>query len=146
VTYSFTDEIWTTPEVPSEMKDVQEFDSVSAKNDAGVDTKDLLSSMQNMRNNSGMMMAQLFGSKPGAADAFAQMGKELAKIKGTRLIEITRMGGTGLASINRVQMAPSAGAECSSVAGQVATNTAQNTTSARLPRPPVTSAALVGQL
>jgi hypothetical protein len=132
VTYSFTDEIWTTPEVPSEMKDVQEFDKrFGEKMMQGVDTKDLLSSMQNMRNNSGMMMAQLFGSKPGAADAFAHMGKELAKIKGTRLIEITRMGGSGTG----IDQSGANGAQAqapngSSVAGQVATNTAQNTTSA----------------
>lgn len=96
VTYTTTTEIWTTPDVPAEMKDVQDFDMrFGMKMMQGADVKDLMASMANMRNGGQMMMAQLFGSKPGAADAFAQMGKEMAKIKGTRLVEITRMGGSG---------------------------------------------------
>lgn len=131
ITYSFTDEIWTTPDVPSEMKEVQEFDKrFGEKMMQGADVKDLMASMQNMRNNAGMGMAQMFSSKPGAADAFAQMQKELSKIKGTRLIEITRMGGTGTGidpGPGGNQAPPPNG---NAVAGQVATDTAKNTTSA----------------
>jgi len=61
----------------------------------GADIKDLMSSMANMRNGTQMAMMQMFGSKPGAADAFAEMQKQMAKITGTRLVEITRMGGSG---------------------------------------------------
>jgi hypothetical protein len=61
----------------------------------GADIKDLMGSMANMRNGSQMAMMQMFGSKPGAADAFAEMQKQMAKITGTRLVEITRMGGSG---------------------------------------------------
>ena len=96
ITYTTTTEIWTTPDVPSEMKEARDFDMrFGLKLMQGADVKDLMASMANMRNGSQMAMAQMFGSQPGAADAFAQMGKEMAKIKGTRLIEITRMGGSG---------------------------------------------------
>ena len=96
ITYTTTTEIWTTPDVPAEMKEARDFDMrFGQKMMQGMDVKDLMGSMANMRNGSQMAMTQMFGSKPGAADAFAQMGKEMAKIKGTRLIEITRMGGSG---------------------------------------------------
>ena len=98
ITYAFTDEIWTTPDLPAEMKDVRDFDMrFGQKMMQGVDVKDLASNMANMRNGAQMAMMQMFGSQPGASDAFAQMQKEMAKITGTRLIEITRMGGSGTA-------------------------------------------------
>jgi hypothetical protein len=96
ISYDFTDEIWTTPTLPAEMKDAQEFDvRFGKKLMEGMDVKDLMGNMANMRNGSQMAMMQMFGGKPGAADAFAQMEKEMAKITGTRLVEITRMGGSG---------------------------------------------------
>lgn len=133
ITYSFTDEIWTTADLPAEMKEVQDFDKrFGEKLMQGMDVKDLMGSMANMRNGAGMAMAQMFGSKPGAADAFAQMQKEEAKITGTRLIEITRMGGSGT-GMEAQPGTPGSGAATpsgSSAAGQVATSTAQNTTAA----------------
>jgi hypothetical protein len=133
ITYSFTDEIWTTPELPAEMKEVQDFDKrFGEKLMQGMDVKDLMGSMANMRNGSQMGMMQMFGSKPGAADAFAQMQKEMAKITGTKLIEITRMGGSGT-GMEAQPSTPATGAAApsgSSVAGQVATSTAQTTAGA----------------
>jgi hypothetical protein len=132
ITYAFTNEIWTTPEVPQEMKDVQDFDMRFGKKlMEGMDVKDLMSSMANMRNGGQMAMMQMFGAKPGAGDSFAQMQKELAKIKGTRVLEITRMGGSGT-GMEAQPGTPASGAQTpsgSSAAGQVATNTAQNTAS-----------------
>jgi hypothetical protein len=132
IIYSFTDEIWTTPELPAEMKEVQDFDKrFGEKMMQGMDVKDLMASMANMRNGSQMGMMQMFGSKPGAADSFAQMQKEQAKIKGTRLLEITRMGGSGT-GIQPQPGTPASGAPApsgSTVAGQVATDTAKNTAS-----------------
>jgi hypothetical protein len=96
ITYDFTDEIWTTPTLPAEMKDAQDFDvRFGKKLMQGTEVKDLMGNMASMRNGSQSAMMQMFGAKPGAADAFAQMEKELAKITGTRLVEITRMGGSG---------------------------------------------------
>jgi hypothetical protein len=126
ITYSFTDEIWTTPEVPAEMKEVEEFDKrFGRKLMQGVDLKDVLNNMASMRNNSQMSMMQLFGSKPGAGDAFVEMGKELSKIKGTRVLEITRMGGAGTgmqAQPGDAPPPPTAG----QVAGQTASDSASN--------------------
>jgi hypothetical protein len=133
ITYSLTTEIWTTPDVPAEIKDVQDFDKrFGEKMMQGVDVKDLMANMANMRNGSQIGMMQMFGSKPGAADAFAQMGKEMAKITGTKLIEITRMGGSGT-GMEAQPGTPASGAQApsgSTVAGQVANSTAQNTASA----------------
>jgi len=135
ITYSFTDEIWTTADVPTEMKEVQDFDKrFGEKMMQGMDTKELMASMANMRNGAGMAMAQMFGAKPGAADAFAQMQKEQAKITGTRLIEITRMGGSGTGMEPQpgtpANGAPGQPSGAPTVAGQVATDTAKNTASA----------------
>jgi hypothetical protein len=96
VTYSFVEEIWTTPSLPDEMKAVNDFDlRFGRQMMQGVDIPDLFSNMSAMRNGSGAAMAQMFGSQPGAADAFKQMQVEMAKITGTKVIEITRMGGSG---------------------------------------------------
>jgi hypothetical protein len=130
ITYAFTDEIWTTPDEPAEMKDVHDFDKrFGEKMMQGADVKDLLANMQNMRNGAQMGMMQMFGSHPGAGDAFAQMGKEMAKITGTRLIEITRMGGSGT-GIQGQPSDPNAPPPPTGnqVAGQVASDTAKSST------------------
>lgn len=147
VAYSMTTEIWTTPDVPDEMKEVQDFDMRFGKKlMEGAD----LSAYKNMfaanrNNNSGMAM--LFNGKPGAADAFAQMGKEMAKIKGTRILEITRMGGTGtgIAGAPNGQSAPPPPSG-SSVAGQVATDTATQTAAGESGRLGIPGSALAGSL
>jgi len=129
VTYSFVEEIWSTPTVPDEMQAVRDFDlRFGQQMMQGMDVKDLMRSMSNMRNGSGMALAQMFGAQPGAADSFAQMQKELAKITGTRLLEITRMGGQGTGiSAQPASSNGSTSTSGSSVAGQVATDTVQQT-------------------
>jgi hypothetical protein len=115
------------------MKAVEEFDQRFYKAMlAGVDMKEM---MANMQNSSAAAMSQIFGGKPGAAEAFAQMQKELAKIKGTRILEIQRMGGTGTgiaatppaAGGNSSPATPPPPQNGGSVAGQVATDTATKT-------------------
>jgi hypothetical protein len=149
IAYTMTDEIWTTPDVPAEMKEVQEFDKrFGEKLMQGMDVKDLMASMSNMRNGSQMGMMQMFGSKPGAADAFAQMQKEQAKITGTRLIEITRMGGSGT-GIEAQPATPGTSGQTPngpSVAGQVATDTATQTASQESGRLGIPGSALGGAL
>jgi hypothetical protein len=135
ITYSVTDEIWTTPDLPAEMKEVQDFDKrFGEKLMQGMDVKDLMASMANMRNGSQMGMMQMFGAKPGASDAFAQMQKEQAKITGTKLIEIMRMGGSGT-GMEAQPATPATGAPTtsgasgssgSSVAGQAASGAASS--------------------
>jgi hypothetical protein len=92
VTYTMTSEIWTTAFVPTAMKDLRDFDMRFGKAlMAGAD----MSAFRNMGRSADAAMAQMFAGRPGAADAFAQMKKESAKIQGTRVLEITRMGGSG---------------------------------------------------
>jgi hypothetical protein len=148
VAYTLTTEIWTTPDMPPEMKEVQDFDMRFAKAlMAGVD----LAAFKNMAANSNAAMAQMFGGKPGAAEAFAQMQKELAKIKGTRILEIQRMGGTGTG----IAAPPTSGAGGSSTtpppsggsaAGQVASDTAKNTAAGESGRLGIPGSALGGAL
>lgn len=130
VAYTMTTEIWTTPDVPPEMLEVQDFDQRFGKEMmAGAD----LAAFKNMAASSNAAMTQMFGGKPGAADAFAQTQKELAKITGTRILEVQRMGGSGTGI---AEPPPASGANGSAataptsggtVAGQVATDTATNT-------------------
>jgi hypothetical protein len=72
--------------------------------------------------------AQIFSSKPGTAEAMTQMQKEMAKLKGTRVMEVTRMGGDAPAGTQTTAgTAPGAASSGTSVATQVATDTASQT-------------------
>jgi len=130
ITYSMTTEVWTTPVLPAEMQEVRDFDMrFGQKLMQGMDASALMASWAGMRNGSSMAMAQMFGSTPGAADAFAQMQKELAKIKGTRILEIQRMGGTGTGIADTGASGSATPPSGSDVAGQVANDTAKQTAS-----------------
>src|SRR6202453_4006045 len=122
MTYVVTTDAWIAPD-PPEVKEIQDFDlRMGQKLMAGMDLSAFKPQMGQMsQNNAGM--AQLFGGKPGSAEAMAQMGKEIAKLKGTRVMEVTRMGGSGTgptAAQNTAQAAPAAApaSGSGSVAGQ----------------------------
>jgi hypothetical protein len=125
MTYVVTTDAWIAPD-PPEVKEIQDFDMrMGQKLMAGVD---LSAWKSQMSQNAGM--AQLFGGKPGSAEAMAQMSKEIAKLKGTRVMEVTRMGGSGTGpgvTQNTAQAAPAAAPSTGAVAGQVATDTATQT-------------------
>jgi hypothetical protein len=127
VTYVITTDTWIAPD-PPEVKEIQDFDlRMGQKLMAGVD---LSAFKSQMTQNAGM--AQLFGGQPGSAEAMAQMGKEMAKLKGTRVMEVTSMGGAGSGpgvtpAQNAGQTAPAPGNGSGAVAGQVATDTAAQT-------------------
>jgi hypothetical protein len=98
VTYSIITDIWTAPE-PSEMKEVDEFYARYAKKlMQGVDTDALLKAMTPRID--GAAVAPLFAKNPGMGPALQEatkkMASEMAKIKGTRILEITRMGGDAM--------------------------------------------------
>jgi hypothetical protein len=131
MTYVVTTDAWIAPD-PPEVKEIQDFDlRMGQKLMAGMDLSAFKAQMTQMsQSNAGM--AQLFGGKPGSAEAMAQMGKEIAKLKGTRVMEVTRMGGSGTgptAAQNTAQAAPAAApaSGSGSVAGQAATDTATQT-------------------
>jgi hypothetical protein len=95
MTYVVTTDTWIAPD-PPEVKEVQDFDSRFAqKLMAGVDFTAFKAQMTQMRDSSqNPALMQMFGGKPGSAEAMAQMGKEMAKLQGTRVMEVTRMGGS----------------------------------------------------
>ena len=91
VTYVVTTDAWIAPD-PPEVKEVQDFDKrFGQKLMAGVD----MSAWRSQMAGQNPAMAQLFGGKPGSQEAMAQMAKEMAKLQGTRVMEVTRMGGSG---------------------------------------------------
>src|ERR1700733_6818941 len=96
VTYVVTTDAWITPD-PPEVKEIQDFDKrFGQKLMEGVDLsafKAQMSQMHNMSQNPGM--SQMFAGKPGSAEAMSEMAKEMAKLQGTRVMEVTRMGGSG---------------------------------------------------
>jgi hypothetical protein len=125
MTYVVTTDAWISPD-PPEVKELQDFDKRFAqKLMAGVDLSAWKAQMTHQ--NPGMM--QMFASKPGSEEAMAQMSKEMAKLQGTRVMEVTSMGGSGTGPgvvQNSAQSAPPA-TSGNSVAGQVATDTAAQT-------------------
>jgi hypothetical protein len=91
VTYVVTTDAWIAPD-PPEVKEVQEFDKRFAqKMMAGVD----MSAWKSQMTSQNPAMAQMFGGKPGSQEAMAEMAKEMAKIQGTRVMEVTSMSGSG---------------------------------------------------
>ena len=128
IDYTITTDTWVAPD-PPEVAALQEFDKrFGEKLMQGVDAKAMAEQWKQMGSSSNAAMAQLLGGKPGASDAMAQMAKEIAKLKGTRVMEITSMGGVGPAG---AAGAPATGAPPtgSSVGGQIAGDTANQTAS-----------------
>src|SRR5882757_7839395 len=109
VTYVVTTDACITPD-PPEVKEIQDFDKrFGLKLMEGVDLSAFKAQMtRGMGQNPGM--SQMFAGKPGSADAMAEMAKEMAKLQGTRVMEVTRMGGsgTGPASAQNSEPAPAA--------------------------------------
>lgn len=122
LTYAVTTDAWIAPD-PPEVKEIQEFDARMAKQ--MMEGADLSAFMKPGGANTGL--AQMFGGKPGTAEAMAQMQKEMAKIKGTRVMEVTRMGGDAPAGSQTAAATPGAASPGTSVATQVATDTAAQT-------------------
>src|SRR5579863_659672 len=122
VTFTVTTDAWIAPD-PPEVKEIQDFDVRMGKK--MMEGADLSAFTKPAGANAGL--AQMFGSKPGTAEAMAQMHTELAKLKGTRVMEVTRMGGDAPANAQQQQTAGSGGSvvgDASQAAGTAATNAA----------------------
>jgi hypothetical protein len=125
-TYVVTTDAWITPD-PPEVKEIQDFDKRFAqKLMEGVDLsafKAQMAQMNDMSKNPGL--SQMFAGKPGSAEAMSEMAKEMAKLQGTRVMEVTKMGasGTGPAgaqnSPQNQEPAPSAAPANNSVSGML---------------------------
>lgn len=127
VDYTVTTDAWITPD-PPQIKEIADFDlRMGQKLMQGVDMSALADQMKQMQGAGNASMAQLMGGKPGASDAMAQMTKEVAKLKGTRVLETTSMG--GLVPAGTVVAGSSATPPLTgqSIAAQVATDTATQT-------------------
>jgi hypothetical protein len=95
MTYTVTTDAWIAPD-PPEVKEIQDFDlRFGQKLMAGVDMAAFRDQMIQMRQTTqSPAMMQMFGGKPGSEEAMTQMAKEMAKLQGTRVMEVTRMGGS----------------------------------------------------
>ena len=141
ITYTVTTDAWIAPD-PPEVKEIQDFDArMGKKMMEGAD----LSAFKPGGTNAGL--AQIFGSKPGTAEAMTQMQKEMAKLKGTRVMEVTRMGGDAPAGAQTTAgTTPGATSTGTSVATQVATDTAGQTAASESGRLGVVGSALGNSL
>ena len=91
VTYVVTTDAWIAPD-PPEVKEIQDFDKrFGEKLMAGVD----FSAWKAQMTDANPALSQMLSAQPGSQDAMAQMAKEMAKLQGTRVMEVTRMGGSG---------------------------------------------------
>jgi hypothetical protein len=131
--YTMTTDTWVAPD-PPEIAVLQDFDKrFGMKLMQGVDAKAMAEQWKQMGAQMGAQgnagIAQLLGGKPGASDAFAQMAKEVAKLKGTRVMEITSMGGLAPAGSPGTASAPPSGPppSANSVGTQIANDTANQT-------------------
>jgi hypothetical protein len=123
ITYTVTTDAWIAPD-PPEVKEIQNFDVHMAKK--MMEGADLSAFMNSRGANPGL--AQMFGGKPGTAEAMTQMQKEMAKLKGTRVMEVTRMGGDAPGGAQTTAgTTPVETSTGPSVPTQVATDTATQT-------------------
>jgi hypothetical protein len=136
VTYSVITDIWSAPE-PPEMRAIDDFYVRYGKKLAqGIDGAAILKSLQPGLNQSGM--SSLFASQPGVGAAMPDMMKKMAvemeKIKGVRLLTVTRVGGEGMvapsADAARTTAANSSGSAMSNAGTMAAKQVATDTTSA----------------
>ena len=91
MTYVVTTDAWIAPD-PPEVKEIQDFDKrFGQKLMAGVDFSAWKAQMTNPKSGDG----QMFAASPDRRKPWPQMAKEMAKLQGTRVMEVTSMGGSG---------------------------------------------------
>jgi hypothetical protein len=129
VTYNYVTDIWTTPD-PPELLAVQDFyRRYAAKMMEGVDVTALMTEMKPAINGGAGGVGAMFASQPSLGPALQEMSKKLAseraKIKGTSVLEITRVGGdTMLTTFSSPTPPPPAG-PASNIGGAVTAAAAQ---------------------
>jgi hypothetical protein len=135
IDYTITTDTWVAPD-PPEIKEVHDFDiRFGQKLMEGVDVKAFAAQFKQMQEGGNAAMAQLLGGKPGATDAMKQMAEEIAKLKGTRVLEVTSMGGLGGPGSPAIATGnPPAMPNGQTIAGQVASDTANQTASGEVAR------------
>ena len=137
--FMVTNHAWIVPD-PPEIKEAHDFDIRMAKQLAeGVDTTAFADAFKK----SGVSMT-MFNQQPGSIEAMKQMEAEMAKVKGTRILEVMQMGaaGDGIATTSTAAAGPTPAPSNGSLAGQVATDTAVQTGAAESSRLGVFGSAL----
>jgi hypothetical protein len=85
-----TTDMWVALQDPPELKEIHDFDvRMGQLMMQGVD----VSAMMAEANQAKASTSQVFANQPGAAAALQQMGQEMAKLKGTRVMTVTSVGG-----------------------------------------------------
>jgi len=85
-----TTDTWVALQDPPELKEIHDFDvRMGQLMMQGVD----VSAMMAEANQAKASTSQVFANQPGAAAALQQMGQEMAKLKGTRVMTVTSVGG-----------------------------------------------------
>lgn len=139
VTYTYMQDIWTTPELP----ELQQIDDFYARYGKvlmrGVDTSALMKAMRPAVG--GASMGAIFASNPQMGPAFQQMTQKMAaemqKIHGVTVLEITRLGGEAMPATpgsGAVPPPPATPDQSATIAGQAATATATNVAGSQIGR------------
>jgi hypothetical protein len=90
-----TTDTWVALQDPPELKEIRDFDvRMGQLMMQGVD----VSAMMAEANQAKASTSQVFANQPGAAAALQQMGQEMAKLKGTRVMTVTSVGGNAPAN------------------------------------------------
>jgi hypothetical protein len=90
VMYVVTTDMWVALKDPPELGEIHDFDVRMGKlMMQGVD----MSAMMAEANQAKAQSAQVLANQPGAAAALVQMGQEMAKLKGTRVMTVTSVSG-----------------------------------------------------
>jgi hypothetical protein len=90
-----TTDTWVALQDPPELKEIHDFDvRMGQLMMQGVD----VSAMMAEANRARASTSQVFANQPGAAAALQQMGQEMAKLKGTRVMTVTSVGGNAPAN------------------------------------------------
>jgi hypothetical protein len=144
ITYVTTTDLWFAPE-PPEMQEIEDFDvRMYTKISEGMDVKAMMEQLKAMANSAGMGM--MLNNQPGASSAMEEMNKEIAKIKGIRVLEVTTMSGMGLptapAGANGSAATPPPSGDA--VAGQAAGDSASQTASGQSSKIGIFGGALAG--
>jgi hypothetical protein len=86
-----TTDMWVALQDPPELKEIHDFDvRMGQLMMQGVD----VSALTAEANQAKASTSQVFANQPGAAAALEQMGQEMAKLKGTRVMTVTSVGGS----------------------------------------------------
>jgi hypothetical protein len=149
IAYTITTDMWVAPD-PPQLKEIHDFDvRMGQKMMQGVDAQAMMAQWKT----NGAAMSQMLGGQPGAADGMVKMAEEMAKLKGTHVLEVTTMAGSAnMPAATATSPATSTSSNSTtnnsggSATGQVAQGTAEGTAQGESGRLGVVGSALSGSI